>query len=42
MRGSAEEARGAYKDVDLVVQATEQAELARRVAFLRPKMCIKG
>ena len=41
-RGVAEEAPGAYKDVDLVAEATEQAGLARRVAFLRPKACIKG
>jgi tRNA-splicing ligase RtcB (3'-phosphate/5'-hydroxy nucleic acid ligase) len=42
MRGVAEEAPGAYKDVDLVAEATEQAGLARRVAFLRPKVCVKG
>ncbi len=42
MRGAAEEAPGAYKDVDKVAEATEQAGLARRVAFLRPKVCIKG
>jgi tRNA-splicing ligase RtcB len=42
MRGVAEEAPGAYKDVDLVAEATEAAGLARRVAFLRPKVCIKG
>lgn len=42
MRGAAEEAPGAYKDVDRVVDATEQAGLAKRVAFLRPKVCIKG
>jgi len=42
MRGVAEEAPGAYKDVDVVAEATEQAGLARRVAFLRPKVCIKG
>ena len=42
MRGAAEEAPGAYKDVDLVAEATERAGLARRVAFLRPKACIKG
>jgi tRNA-splicing ligase RtcB (3'-phosphate/5'-hydroxy nucleic acid ligase) len=42
MRGVAEEAPGAYKDVELVAEATEQAGLARRVAFLRPKVCIKG
>lgn len=42
MRGAAEEAPGAYKDVDQVAEVTEQAGLARRVAFLRPKICIKG
>jgi tRNA-splicing ligase RtcB len=42
MRGVAEEAPGAYKDVDLVAEATERAGLARRVAFLRPRVCIKG
>ena len=42
MRGAAEEAPGAYKDVDLVAEATEQAGLARRVALLRPKACVKG
>ncbi|MDA8092995.1 MAG: RtcB family protein [Betaproteobacteria bacterium] len=41
-RGAAEEAPGAYKDVDQVADATENAGLARRVAFLRPKACIKG
>ncbi|MCX7672225.1 MAG: RtcB family protein [Thiobacillaceae bacterium] len=42
LRGAAEEAPGAYKDVDAVAEATERAGLARRVAFLRPKVCIKG
>jgi tRNA-splicing ligase RtcB len=42
MRGAAEEAPGAYKDVERVAEATEQAGLARRVASLRPKVCIKG
>ncbi len=42
MRGVAEEAPGAYKDVDLVAEATERAGLARRVAYLRPKACVKG
>jgi tRNA-splicing ligase RtcB len=42
MRGAAEEAPGAYKDVDAVAAATEEAGLARRVAFLRPKVCVKG
>lgn len=42
MRGAAEEAPGAYKDVDLVAEATERAGLAKRVAYLRPKVCVKG
>ena len=42
MRGAAEEAPGAYKDVDLVAEVTEQAGLAHRVAFLQPKICVKG
>jgi tRNA-splicing ligase RtcB len=41
-RGVAEEAPGAYKDVGAVVLAAEQAGLARRVARLRPLICIKG
>lgn len=42
MRGAAEEAPEAYKDVHRVVEATEAAGLARRVAFLRPLVCVKG
>jgi tRNA-splicing ligase RtcB len=42
MRGVAEEAPGAYKDVSAVVLAAEQADLARRVARLEPVLCIKG
>lgn len=41
-RGVAEEAPGAYKDVGAVVAAAEQAGLARRVARLRPLICVKG
>ncbi len=41
-RGVAEEAPGAYKDVGAVVAAAENAGLARRVARLRPLICIKG
>ncbi|RMF82763.1 MAG: RtcB family protein, partial [Nitrospirae bacterium] len=41
-RGVAEEAPGAYKDVDQVVAATEAAGLAHRVARLRPLVCVKG
>jgi tRNA-splicing ligase RtcB len=42
MRGVAEEAPGAYKDVDAVVEAAHAAGLARKVARLRPMICIKG
>jgi tRNA-splicing ligase RtcB len=42
MRGVAEEAPAAYKDVDAVVLAAERAGLARRVAHLVPIVCIKG
>ena len=42
LRGVAEEAPGAYKDVGAVVDAAEQAGLARKVARLRPLVCIKG
>jgi tRNA-splicing ligase RtcB (3'-phosphate/5'-hydroxy nucleic acid ligase) len=42
MRGVAEEAPLAYKDVDAVVQAAHDAGLARRVAKLEPLICIKG
>ena len=41
-RGVAEEAPGAYKSVDRVVQVAERAGLARRVARLKPMVCIKG
>jgi tRNA-splicing ligase RtcB len=41
-RGVAEEAPGAYKDVDAVVEAAHEAGLARKVARLRPLVCIKG
>jgi tRNA-splicing ligase RtcB (3'-phosphate/5'-hydroxy nucleic acid ligase) len=41
-RGIAEEAPGAYKDVGAVVAAAEHAGLARRIARLRPLICIKG
>jgi tRNA-splicing ligase RtcB len=41
-RGIAEEAPGAYKDVSAVVAVAEDTRLARRVARLRPLICIKG
>lgn len=42
MRGVAEEAPGAYKDASTVVDATEEAGLARKVARLSPLIVIKG
>ncbi|MFZ5539517.1 MAG: RtcB family protein [Pseudomonadota bacterium] len=42
MRGVAEEAPGAYKDVTAVVDAADAAGLARKVARLDPIICIKG
>ena len=41
-RGIAEEAPGAYKDLTAVVVAAEKAGLAKRVARLEPRICIKG
>jgi len=41
-RGVAEEAPGAYKDVSAVVEATHAAGLARKIARLRPLICVKG
>ena len=42
LRGVAEEAPGAYKDVSAVVDAADKAKLARKVARLEPLACIKG
>ncbi len=42
MRGVAEEAPGAYKDVSEVVDAADHAGLARKVARVAPLICIKG
>jgi tRNA-splicing ligase RtcB len=42
MRGVAEEAPGAYKDVSVVVEAADRAGLAALVARLEPVICIKG
>ena len=40
--GAAEEAPGAYKDVDQVVEAAVGAGLNALVAKVRPLVCIKG
>jgi len=42
LRGLAEEAPGAYKDIGAVVDAAEAAHLARKVAKLVPLACVKG
>jgi tRNA-splicing ligase RtcB len=42
MRGVAEEAPEAYKDVSAVVDSADAAGLARKVARLEPLICIKG
>ncbi len=42
LRGVAEEAPGAYKDVEQVVEVAERAGLSARVARLEPVVCIKG
>lgn len=42
MRGAAEEAPDAYKDVERVVEATHGSGLAKKVARLRPLAVIKG
>jgi tRNA-splicing ligase RtcB len=42
MRGVAEEAPGAYKDVTGVVNAADNAGLATKVARLAPLVCVKG
>lgn len=41
-RGAAEEAPGAYKDVDRVVSIMEGAGVNKRVVRLKPLICIKG
>jgi tRNA-splicing ligase RtcB len=42
LRGVAEEAPNAYKDVAAVVDAADAAGLARKVARVEPHVCIKG
>ena len=41
-KGVAEEAPGAYKDVDRVVDIMTRAGIVRPVARVRPLICIKG
>jgi tRNA-splicing ligase RtcB len=42
LRGVAEEAPGAYKDVGRVVDTAAMAGLSRKVARLEPLICVKG
>jgi tRNA-splicing ligase RtcB len=42
LRGVAEEAPDSYKDVSRVVEASDHASLAGKVARLEPLVCIKG
>jgi tRNA-splicing ligase RtcB len=42
LRGIAEEAPGAYKDVTAVVQAAHAAGISKIVARVEPLVCIKG
>ena len=42
MRGIAEEAPGAYKDVSAVVEVSDKAGLSKKVAKLQPLICVKG
>jgi tRNA-splicing ligase RtcB len=41
-RGVAEEAPGAYKDVDAVADAADASGISRKVAKLAPVVCVKG
>jgi len=42
MRGVAEEAPGAYKNIEAVVEAAHLAGMSRKVATLEPLICFKG
>jgi len=42
LSGLAEEAPQAYKDVDAVVETVTAAQIARKVARLRPVAVVKG
>lgn len=41
-RGVAEEAPGAYKDVDVVVNVAEKSGISKKIAKLLPVICVKG
>ena len=42
LAGVAEEAPGAYKDVNEVVDVMHYSGIAKKVALLKPMICIKG
>ena len=42
LQGVAEEAPGAYKNVSAVVEVAHQANLSKKVAKLKPLICVKG
>ncbi len=42
MQGLSEEAPGAYKDIDRVVDIVDSAGVSKKVARLRPLICVKG
>ena len=42
MRGIAAEAPGAYEHVSAVKDSAQAVELAKKVAYLVPLICIKG
>ena len=41
-RGLAEEAPGAYKDVNVVIEVSHKTGLAKKVAKVKPLVCVKG
>lgn len=41
-KGAAEEAPGAYKNIEMVIDATVDAGLANKIAQVRPLACVKG
>ncbi|MBI5233364.1 MAG: RtcB family protein [Deltaproteobacteria bacterium] len=42
LSGLAEEAPGAYKDIDTVVSIMHNAGISMKVARMRPMVCVKG
>ncbi|HIH16915.1 MAG TPA: RtcB family protein, partial [Candidatus Diapherotrites archaeon] len=42
LKGIAEEAPGAYKDIDQVIDVVHHAGISSKVARVRPLICVKG